>query len=87
MKIDWLPVVTDSIESQRHKERKRQREEETKRQRVKERKRRREEESKRQRVKKSKGQRDIESKRGRDGGSDELPHLLFPFLVLRSLRL
>ena len=39
MKIDWFPVVTDSIESQRDKESKRQREEETKSQRDKESKR------------------------------------------------
>ena len=39
MKIDWLPVVTDSIERQRDKERKRQRVKESKSQRVKERER------------------------------------------------
>ena len=36
MKIGWFPVVTDSIERQRVKERKRQRDKESKRQRVKE---------------------------------------------------
>ena len=37
MKIDWLPVVTDSIERQRVKERKRQRDKESKGQREEER--------------------------------------------------
>ena len=52
MKIDWFPVVTDSIERQRVKESKSQRDKKSKRQRVKE--------TKGQRDKKSKSQRDKE---------------------------
>ena len=58
MKIDWFPVVTDSIERQREEESKRQRVKKTKRQKVKE--------TKSQR---GNSQRDKESKRERDGGS------------------
>ena len=61
MKIGWFPVVTDSIERQRAKERKSRKVKETKSQRDKE--------SKRQRVKETKSLRVKETKRGRDGGS------------------
>ena len=60
MKIGWFPVVTDSIERQRVKERKSQRDKESKSQRDKE--------SKRQRVKETKSQRVKETKRQRDRG-------------------